>query len=435
MLTSRIPNFARWLRPLQLLTAAVLVSLIAACGGGGGGGGGSSGSSTSGNGSGSSSSAPASPNQQPIAATAANTVPVAVNSGLTGQLPNIPTVSVTICEAGTSNCQTVSNVQVDTASFGLRLLASALPASFLGALPTTATTGGGALAECTAFADGYSWGAVRTADVKLGGETASAIPIQLIGDPATPTVPQACTHFGPAQDTVQDLGANGILGIGVAPNDCGTSCVSGTPGFYYSCASTGNCALTTVQLAQQVANPVTRFPVDNNGVILEMAPVSDSGAPGASGTLVFGIGTQSNNALNASHTFNTDAYGDLSATFNGSTLTSFLDSGSNALFFADSSIPQCGGNLGTFYCPSTTQSFSATLIPNGSAGTSGTATFNVANANALIGSGTNFAANNLGGQFGSSAYLDLGLPFFYGRYVYYGQDMTASGGKAPFVAF
>lgn len=432
MLTSRNPDIARWLHPLRFLSIAVLVSLIAACGGGGGGGSGTSSSSTSGNG-GSSPPPSATPSQQPIAATAANTVPVTVNSGLTGSLPNIPTVSVTVCQAGTSNCQTVNNVQVDTASYGLRLLASALPSSFVNALPTTATTGGGALTECTAFADGYSWGTVRTADVKLGGETASAIPIQVIGDPAAPAAPQACARTGPAQNSVQDLGANGILGIGVAPNDCGSTCVTSTPGTYYSCSGT-SCTLTTATLAQQVANPVPHFATDNNGVILQMAPVSDSGAPSASGTLVFGIGTQPNNAMSASQTFNTDQWGNISATFNGRTLASFLDSGSNALFFTDSSIPQCGGSLGTFYCPSATESLSATLIPNGS-GASGTATFNVANANTLLGSGANFAANNLAGQFGSSADLDLGLPFFYGRYVYYGQDMTASGGKAPFVAF
>jgi hypothetical protein len=31
--------------------------------------------------------------------------------------------------------------------------------------------------------------------------------------------------------------------------------------------------------------------------------------------------------------------------------------------------------------------------------------------------------------------VDLGLPFFFGRYVYYGMDQTSTGGAAPFVAF
>lgn len=418
VLTSRHSRSV-WLRPFRFLSTAALVSLVAACGGGGGSSNSSSSSGSSG------SSAVPSPTQQPTAATAANTVPVTVNSGLTGTLPNIPTVSVTICKPGTSTCETVDNVQVDTASFGLRLLASALP-TVLNSLSTTTTVNGDTLAECTAFADGYTWGTVRPADVKIGGETASNIPIQVIGDLSPNSVPQACAGFGAAQNTVQDLGANGILGIGVAPYD--------TFGSYYACPNGMNCVSVTVAQTQLVANPVPKFGTDGNGVILEMAPVSDSGAPSATGTLVFGIGTQSNNAMNASQSFVTDSSGRLSSTFNGRTLQTFLDSGSNAIFFADSSLPQCGGNLGTFYCPSSTQSFSAALVSNNGA-TSGTAAFNVANANSLLGSGANYAANNLAGQFGSSASLDLGLSFFYGRYVYYGMDMTASGGKAPFVAY
>ena len=37
---------------------------------------------------------------------------------------------------------------------------------------------------------------------------------------------------------------------------------------------------------------------DNNGVILEMSQVADGGSSTATGTLVFGIDTQSNNVLN-----------------------------------------------------------------------------------------------------------------------------------------
>jgi hypothetical protein len=145
---------------------------------------------------------------------------------------------------------------------------------------------------------------------------------------------------------------------------------------------------------------------------------------------VFGIGTQSNNTLAAATVLPTDAWGNVAASLNSRSLTGFLDSGSNGLFFTDSALAQCGGNLGTFFCPSTVQSFSAALTAKD--GTKGTASFNVANAQSLLGSGNNYAANNLAGQFGSVTSLDLGLPFFYGRYVYYGQS---SGGKAPYVAF
>ena len=431
--------FVRALREPRSFLLAVLLALtagLAACGGGGGSSssGGSGGGSNSG-GNGGTASLPAGPQQQPIAATAANTVAVTVASnGLNSSLPNIPTVSVVVCAQNTTNCVTVNNVQVDTASFGLRVLASAL--GNLSALPNE-SGGVNQLAECTAFADGYTWGSVRIADVKVGGETASAIPIQVIGDPAVPTVPTNCTSLGASQNSTKALGANGILGIGVAPWDCGSRCVTGAEtNMYYACPNGGNCSSTAVALAGQVANPVAHFPVDNNGVILQMPPISNNGQASATGTLVFGIGTQSNNAIPATvQRFATDTGGNMSATYNGRALSrAFLDSGSNGLFFVDGSIAQCGGNLGTFYCPASPLTLGATLTDV--KGVSGSVSFNVVSASALLNNGSNFALNDLAGQFGSATDFDLGLPFFYGRYVYYGQDQTVNGGtQTPYVAF
>ncbi|MFD1558546.1 DUF3443 domain-containing protein [Paraburkholderia silviterrae] len=433
-----IPNaFVRALREPRSFLLAVLLALtagLAACGGGGGsssssGSGGSSSSGSSGTG-----SLPAGPQQQPIAATAVNTVPVTVNSGINSNFPNIPTVTVTVCVPGTSNCQTINNVQVDTASFGLRVVASAL-GNFNNTLPTT-TSNGSTLAECTAFADGYTWGTVRNADVKIGGETASNIPIQVIGDLASSTVPQTCASFGPPQNSTQAIGANGILGIGVSPWDCGANCAnSASTSTYYACPGGGNCTNTAVALTSQVTNPVSKFALDNNGVILQMPPISNNGQASATGTLVFGIGTRSNNTLNASQRFATNQWGDMTGTYNGQALReTFLDSGSNGIFFNDSAIAQCGGNLGTFYCPSTPLTLNATLTDINN--TSGNVSFNVVSASVLLNGGSNFALNDLAGQFGSSTNLDLGLPFFYGRYVYYGMDQTHTGGtQTPYVAF
>jgi len=431
VLTQRIhTSFLYRFRYGARLLLAALTVCIAACGGGGGGG-------NSSNGVGDTSSLPPAPSQQPIAATAANTVPVTVGTGVAG-LPNIPTVTVTVCVAGSNTCATLNNIQLDTASFGLRILASSLPASFVRALPVNGASNGGQLAECTAFADGFTWGTVRNADVKIGGETAGNIPIQLIGDLASNTVPTACSNKGPDQSSTKDLAANGILGVGVSPWDCGSNCAdNAATSNYYACPNGANCNNTAVGTSQQVTNPVSRFALDNNGIIVQMQPLSYSGAASAAGTLVFGIGTQSNNVMNASQRFQTTAFGDLSSTFNNRTLGAFLDSGSNALFFSDSALPQCGGTLGTFYCPTSPQSFAAALT--GADGSNGSASFSVVSASALLGSNANsgnFAFNDLAGQFGSSTNLDLGLPFFYGRYVYFGQDTTAKGGtQQPFVAF
>ncbi len=426
--------FVRALREPRACLFAVLFALaagLAACGGGGGGSSGSGGGSSAG-GSGDTSSLPPGPQQQPIAVSGPNAVAVTVNRGITGNVPNIPTVSVTICVPNTGPCQIIDNIQVDTASFGLRVVSSAL-GGFNGTLPLT-TSNGATLAECTGFADGYTWGTVRSADVKIGGETASNIPIQVIGDLATSTVPTTCSSIGPSQNSVQALGANGILGIGVAPWDCGAGCVTNVSnGMYYACPNgtmSNNCANTTVALNKQVANPVAHFPVDNNGVILQMPPISNNGQASATGTLVFGIGTQPNNAPppTSVQRFATDGGGNMSGTYNGRALRlAFLDSGSNGLFFADSGIAQCGGNLGTFYCPAKPLTLSATLTDKNNV--SSNVSFNVVSASALLNSGSNFALNDLAGAFGSSANLDLGLPFFYGRYVYYGY------GQAPYVAF
>jgi hypothetical protein len=179
---------------------------------------------------------------------------------------------------------------------------------------------------------------------------------------------------------------------------------------------------------------VANFPVDNNGVIVQMQPVPDTGAPLATGTLVFGIGTQSNNALAASQVFTTNAFGDLnSSTFNGTTVQAFLDSGSNGYFFTDSSLALCGSNLPGFYCPSSAQTRSVTLV--GANKTTASVSIGILSAATLFGNGGNFAFNDLAGQIGGSSSFDLGLPFFYGRHVYYGFDKTVSGGPSPYVGF
>jgi hypothetical protein len=418
---------------MQVVAAVALVSLMAACGGGGGGDSSSSSSSST-------SGLPASPTAQPIAATAANTVAVTVGQGAANVI-NIPTISITVCAPGsTSNCQTINNVQVDTGSFGLRIVSSVLSSSMNQALTvsTAPNAAGNQLVECTTFADGYSWGTVRTADVSISGETASSIPIQVLGDMSSSSVPSSCVNGAP-ENTVSAIGANGILGIGVAPYDCGSTCSSATTASqfsnYYACTSSGSsCSRTQTPTANQVANPVVHFSVDKNGVILQMPPISSSGAGSATGTLVFGIGTASNNTLAAAQTFTTDAYGNLNnSTFNGSKVSAFFDSGSNAYFFADSSLPVCTGSFSGFYCPSSGQTRSVSLV--GLNGVTATANAGILSAATLFSNSSSFAFNDLGGQVGTSGSFDIGLPFFYGRYMYYGIDQTASGGQSPYVGY
>ena len=420
--SSRTGNAVRW------FSALFLALTLAACGGGGddhsSSSGGSSGGS-GGSGGGSSSTA----NAQPTAANGTNAVPITVDAGV-AKFVNIPNVSVTVCAPGTNVCQTIDHIQLDTASFGLRILNSAAQ-SVIGSLPKISTANGGQLAECAGFADGYTWGTVRQADVRMGTEVASAVPVQIIGDldaSAAPTGLNGCPS-GNDENSTADIGANGILGIGPATYDCGTNCATTAQNsMYFSCANGTNCTGTTVPVVQQVTNPVTKFPVDNNGVILQLPPVPDTGAASATGTLVFGIGTQSNNALTGVTKLGTDTFGDLTGTYKGATLQTFFDSGSNGLFFQDN-FPLCSSSS-VFYCPSSEQSLSATV--KGSGGNTATVPFSVVSARTLTSGGGKYAFNSLAGHLGMTGYFDFGLPFFFGRHVYVGYDLPNS---PPYVAF
>ncbi|SAK61589.1 lipoprotein [Caballeronia arationis] len=407
-------------RALRWLSIAMLATALAACGGGDDNSSSSS-SGSSGSGSGSSGTG-----NQPIVANGSNAVPITVNKGA-ANFVNIPNVSVTVCAPGTSKCQTIDNIQLDTGSYGLRIVSSAA-SQVLGSLPVSTAQAGGQLAECTQFADGYTWGTVRSADVKIGGETASNIPVQVIGDLEPSTVPSSSCVSGSDERTTDDIGANGILGVGNATYDCGVKCLDAAQSTYYSCPGGTNCTATATPLTQQVVNPVTRFAADNNGVIVQLPPIDDNGAASASGTLVFGIGTQSNNTLTGVTKFGTDGFGNLSGSYKNNSVTTFFDTGSNGTFFADSSITACSSS--TFYCPSSAQSLSNAI--RGSDGTSGTVTFKVISARSLTSSGSKFAFSTLAGNFGDSNFFDFGLPFFYGRHVYVGFDQP---GTAPYVAF
>ncbi|VWC50959.1 DUF3443 family protein [Burkholderia lata] len=409
----RIPRtFKRWLGVLGL--AAATAVLVTACGGGDGGGGSSSGNNgNTGNGGSDGNSG--------------NTAVITVNAGVANVI-NIPTVSLKVCAPGTSNCQVVNNVLVDTASYGLRLVGSAV-SGVLGSLPQV-TSGGAPVAECGKFVSSYTWGSVRTVDLSIGSEQASSLPVQIIGDLGTTNVPSSCTNGGASANSASALGANGILGIGPAPVDCGTTCATSTStnNNYYACPNgdNANCAVALVPVAQQVANPVHRF-ADSSGVSVSMPSISNNGQASATGTLTFGLPDLTGKTVMTSTTT-----GDVNATFLGRNVTAFFDTGSNAYFFNDSSQTACSKNT-QFYCPSASTTYSATLT--GQNGVSGTVSMPVVNADSLFSNPSTFAFNDIAGPFGSSSWLDVGMPHFYGKTIYFGMDKTASGGAAPFVAF
>jgi hypothetical protein len=399
------------------------------------------------------------------AGSTANVVPISVNGGplVNASPPSIYAngvfVSVHIC-APSGACQTIPDVLVDTGSVGLRLLGSQVTVPLV---PLTDNSGN-TLYNCVQFLDNsFLWGAVAPATIVLGGETATSTSVQVIANPSF-TIPGGCT--GTNEDTQQLLGANGILGVGPEPFDCGLGCdpsAGGTPpAVYYLCSSGGSCNTTFVSCGtlcqdsnpnQQVTNPVFNFSAnasgiaDNNGVIVELPAVNDVAAT-VTGSLIFGIGTESNNALPSTATVLNLASDNFTTNFAGQALTmSFIDSGSNGLFFPqiNSSPTICGSPDTTWYCPASTTPFSATNV-GASGSPSNTVNFKVDNFQTVIGNNpTDAAFSNIAGPQGSGACsssntpactFDWGLPFFYGRNVFTAIDGTTVGTTpTPFFAY
>lgn len=354
-----------------------------------------------------------------------NVVALTLDAGSDGSAFNMPFVTVTICVPGTATCQAIDHVLVDTGSYGLRVLASALDSSV--ALPKVAAQAGNSLAECAPFVSGYAWGSVRTADVRIGGESAAGLPIQLVNDASIAAPPRACTTFG--SNFGVGTGAKGILGIGVFAQDCGAGCtVSTTTGLYYGCDA-ANCVASTVPVASQVTNPVAFFATDNNGAVITLPPVPLTGATTAIGTLTFGIATRANNQLGGATVYAANGTGAVTTTFNGTRYSAFFDTGSNALFFSDPDLPQCDGG---FYCPTTPQTLSA--VVSSTNGASSTVTFTIEGLQSVSRSAT--AAPVGGNSSGLARSFDWGLPFFFGRTVFVAlSGATTPAGPGPFWAF
>ncbi len=401
--------------------------------------------------------------------TGSNVLAIAVNGGpeenqANGYVyENAAFASAKICAPGsTSNCVTIDNLLVDTGSTGLRVFDSEVSSLNL---PADKASNGSAAYDCVAFVDGaYLWGPVQQADVTLGGESASSVPIHVISSSMS-GIPSSCSNGSSENDnSAYLLGANGILGVGVEPTDCfyaGSSVCDPSSGLssppypaYYTCSGSA-CSPAFIATTSQVTNPVALFAKDNNGVIVEL-PAASSSAATLSGSLVFGIGTESNNQLSSSASVFTLACNEFTTVFDGQTFGvtnaatcagpgSFIDSGSNALYFPNvPKIPECSsntaaGDLSGFYCPSVTQSFSATN--KGEDGTSKSTSFSVANTEDLF---TNMATSSdavqpaLAGTNPTGYGFDWGLPFFYGVNVYTsidGQSVPSGAPAAPWWAY
>jgi hypothetical protein len=405
--------------------------LLPACGGGGGA---------------SSSSSASAVSLPPI--TGSNVAPIAVRLGPTNNV-NIPYVSVAVCLSGaaldSSGCHTIDNVLVDTGSYGLRLFASQV-SPFL-SLPPQTVGSSSVISECANFLNNSSaWGSVSLADVAVGGERAHNVPVQLM-DASAVTATINCggtlmtTPDATSTLTTRPLSANGILGVGVFTNDAQN---------YFDCAASsvhsGRCLAIYPAPTQQVQNPVALFTTNNNGVVVALPSLGASGmASSATGYLIFGVNTQSNNQLGAAKVVPLDVSGFFTTDFHGQSMAhSIFDSGSNGLYFDDpiaTELALCSAPISDFYCPASPVPLGATIhLASGSA----TANFSIASANSR---GSNYALGGLGGPLVSASQnsnlpvffgFDWGLPFFYGRSVYSvieGKTPPGSSQTGPFNAF
>lgn len=365
------------------------------------------------------------------AVTNPNLQPVSVDGGPVPPYVDGAFTSVTICSPGTTNCKTVDGILVDTGSEGLRILASQITQV---SLTTLTDSNGNTLNDCAQFQDGsFLWGQVDLADVRIAGEVAGQLPVHVVADPTggSSAIPSDCSNGGTDEDNQAKLGANGVLGIGLEPTDCytpgtGSPCdqstglASSPPGpAYYGCSSSG-CSAAYAPVSDQVANPTVYFAKDNNGVLLSFPTLTGSAAT-LDGSLFFGIGTQSNNELGSATAYALNANDNFVTLFQGQTLvSSFIDSGTNGMFFPTSLLTVCGSPNQRFYCPAYPSPETATN--EGAVGSPvSTITFSINDANTLLGSG-DAAISTLGGPNGTASTCTTaggscsfvwGLPFFF----------------------
>jgi hypothetical protein len=382
-----------------------------------------------------------------------NTLAVVVDAGPPGTgAVNRPYVTVKVCVPGSTTCANIDHVQLDTGSWGLRLVRSVLTAGGVTLTPSTDAQGQ-IIEECASFVSGQTWGPVALADVTLAGEVAAKLPVQVMDDTNTNAAPpSSCGSGGSVQNGVAAHAANGILGVGVFAQDCGKACVNpATPlNIYFGCTTAGVCTAENLALTGQVTNPVAAFATDNNGVIVSLPNLQNAnGDATVQGTLTFGLATQADNALPATGltVLGADTSGDFTATYNGGTtaLPALIDSGTDDYYFADPNMATCtltpvppkppsAPQWIGYYCPDTApQSVFAVNTGRGTNTATNTVQFAIADPNSFVATATAFI--NLGGGQGTTRFT-WGVPFFYNRKVYIGIDQKASGtNTGPYYAY
>ena len=181
-----------------------------------------------------------------------------------------------MCVPGTTTCQTIDHVQVDTGSFGLRLLASQLTLS-LPVIPRRAAPRSSNAPLSSMAIVGVPWRGWMSdfRRVRL------SVPVHLIGDNRFPasTVPSDCSgSVRPGRRHGGSIRRQRPLGRRSNRQDCGSACVNAHADTRPTIPVPARLYGHHVQLASQVQNPVTMFATDNNGTIIDLRRCAASGA-------------------------------------------------------------------------------------------------------------------------------------------------------------
>jgi hypothetical protein len=179
---------------------------------------------------------------------------------------------------------------------------------------------------------------------------------------------------------------------------------------------------------------------DGNGLAIILPQLTAAGSGTATGCMVLGINTQTNNVPGSVTVLPATSFWSFRTVFDGTTYSdSFIDSGTNGYAIpSTTSLPLCTGSgaITQFYCPTETQCLSATQKGKFGSSASKTVNFAVANSKDLLALG-NFNFKNMAFE---NDTVDWGLPFFFGRVVYVGNDgqsatINGSTETGPFWAF
>lgn len=397
---------------------------------------------------------------------------------------NKPCVEVTLCDSSTGmKCEKISDILLDTGSFGLRVFKdsftqlepydSAKQAKDFEFFSKSNAGVNGKLVQCARFGDGSAdWGPVMNARIVLGEENSVLAPIQVI-DRDFANYTDKCVNSadgsGP-EESSNTAGFNGILGVGLFEEDCGIDCEIFDTNIYFNCdpanlsapPQASPCKKTKALVAtEQLKNPISLLDVDNNGSIVQLPIVPKGGAASVEGNLILGIDTRTaasigyadNSVLSGVKKFKAaeenpgDNFAYFKTTYLGTTYpTSFLDTGSNGLYFdapSSSVIADCS-MLGApwFFCPESELTLQATT-ESADGLISSLINFKIIGFHKLL--EPNRVFYNLGGDQGEgdgnpnpdpTIGFDWGLPFFLGRNVYNGIKGTSSTlGTGPYWAY